>query len=300
MRIHTLMDRVRRWRHRRRGISEVIGAILLIAMTLVASVLLWTFHVNTPPAAPSISISISTGGANPVWGDPTDCQPQGQWTYPLNATELAGRGYGLWGNLWDDQCYPPATSGNFSLLNTSQITIVAHSPANIDLNDVNLTFICNNASNNGGRTVLVQGSLASMVWFPGSTTEPAANAPYLGYCGNFNAGGYGGGAYGTLYNRLGMFNPLNQNYSELENGDTFILYIHNGGWPTDFECVEEALYGCYLNGGKPVADWDDYHGAPPWCFVTPGACTIYLTYTGNPAGLLATIPVYSLAPPTAG
>ncbi|HYA58129.1 MAG TPA: archaellin/type IV pilin N-terminal domain-containing protein [Thermoplasmata archaeon] len=293
------MSRPRRWRRRgRRGISEIIGAILLIALTLVAGVLLWTFHIRTPPSPPSVLIAIKTGGSNPVWGDPTDCQPTGQWTYPLTAAELAGPSPGLWGDEWNNECYPPAASGNFSALNTSQIQIVAHSPTNILLTDINLTFVCNNATNKGGRTVLISGSLASMTWYPGSTTQPAADAPYLGYCGNFDAGGYGGGSYGTLYNRLGMFIPLDQNHTVLTNGDTFLLYIHNGGWPIDFQCVDQALYGCYTNGGLPSLDSDDYHGAPPWCFTTPGACTIYLTYTGNPTTLLAAIPVYSMAPPT--
>ncbi len=279
--------------------SNIIGVILLVAMTVVAGVILWTFHINTPPSAPFLTFAIKTGGSNPVWGDPTDCQPTGNWSYPLNSTETGGGGYGLWGNLWFDECYPPATSGNFSYLNTSQVQIVSHSPANIPLADINLTFICNNASSSGGRTVLVQGSLASMTWFPGSTTSPAADAPYLGFCGNFDAGGYGGGSYGTLYNRLGMFIPIAQNRTDLSNGDTFLLYIHNGGWPVDYQCVDRSLYGCYTNGGKPVFDTDDYHGAPPWCFTTPGACTLYLTYSGDPATLLATIPVYSMAPPSA-
>ena len=286
-------------RRRRRGVQNIIGAILLVALTMTAGIILWTFHINTAPSPPQITIAIKTGGANPVWGDPTDCQPQGSWTYPLNATDLAGGGYGYWGNLWFDQCYPPAASGNFSPLNTSQIQIVAHSPVNIDLNNINLTFVCNNASSTGGKTVLVSGSLASMLWFPGSTTSPAANAPNLGWCGNFDAGGYGGGSYGTLYNRLGMFIPINQSQTQLENGDTFLLYIHNGGWPVDFQCVDRSLYGCFTNGGNPVLDTDDYHGAPPWCFTTPGACTVYLTYTGTPTALLATIPVYSMAPPVA-
>jgi flagellin-like protein len=289
----------RGWRRSgRRGVSEVIGAILLIALTVTAGVILWGFHINTPPSAPDLTIAIETGGSNPVWGDPTDCQPVGTWTYPLNATELAGRSPGLWGDLWNNECYPPNTSGNFSKLNTSQIQIVAHSPQNIPLDEINITFVCNNATAAGGRTVLVAGSLAAMTWYPGSSTQPAADAPYLGFCGNFDAGGYGGGSYGTLYNRLGMFIPIDSNHTVLSNGDTFLLYIHNGGWPTDFECVDRALYGCTLNGGQPVADWDDYHGAPPWCFTTPGACTIYLTYTGTPTTVLATIPVYSLAPPT--
>jgi hypothetical protein len=45
----------------------------------------------------------------------------------------------------------------------------------------------------------------------------------------------------------------------------------------------------------PGPDSDDYHGAPTWCFITPGSCTIKIVYTGNPSQLLATIPVYSIS-----
>ncbi|HTT73114.1 MAG TPA: archaellin/type IV pilin N-terminal domain-containing protein [Thermoplasmata archaeon] len=318
---------VRRWRRRpRRAIAEIIGAILLIAMTIVAGALLWSFRLALPTAPVSVGFVIRTGGSNPVWGDPTDCQP---WGYTLSDYPLSGGYLGAasrdWVGDYDDgpnsgtwygECGDGASgaiTGNYSLLNTSQIIVASHSPSYLPLADIDLTFVCNNDSSTGGRTVLVNGSLASMVWYPGSTTQAASDAPYLGYCGNFDAGGYGGGAFSSLYNRLGIFVPIGASSDGLENGDTFILYIHNGGWPIDFECVAMAggisfadynpATGCLqLSHGDPIpveqADFDDYHGAPPWCFTSVGACTIYLTYTGTPSTLLATIPVYSLAPPT--
>jgi hypothetical protein len=295
----------RHWRRRRRhAVAEIIGAILLVALTLVAGVILWTFHLNLPSSPPTVGFVIRSGSSNPVWGDPTDCQPQGTWTYPLTTAQQAE-----WEDGWNGQCYPPYTTGNFSLMNTSQVIVASHSPLNIPLDDIEFQFVCYNSTTTGGTTILVQGSLASMSWFPGSSTTPAADAPNLGSCGNFDAGGFGGGSYGTLYNRLGMFIPIDAATDDvLENGDTFLLYIHNGGWPIDFECVTNE-YGCLdcpahgtcppgYSAGLPEADWDDYHGAPPWCFTTPGACVIYLTYTGTPTTLLATIPVYLLAPPT--
>ncbi|HKN07587.1 MAG TPA: archaellin/type IV pilin N-terminal domain-containing protein, partial [Thermoplasmata archaeon] len=67
----------RHWhRSRRRGVAEIIGAVLLVALTLVAGVLLWTFHIYTAPVPPTVNFVIRSGGSNPVWGDPTDCQPQ--------------------------------------------------------------------------------------------------------------------------------------------------------------------------------------------------------------------------------
>jgi len=309
------MHRPRRWRRRsRRGISEVIGAILLIALTIVAGTILWTFHIYTPASPPTMTILIRSGGSNPVWGDPTDCQP---WGY--NKTNLPGGGAALtqWFNKWNDAC-EDTVDGNFSTLNSSEFVIAAHSPSTILLSQIEFTFVCNNASNLGGTTVLVNGSLASMTWFPGVSDQPAAGAPYLGYCGNFDAASRTA-ANGIYYNRLGLFVPLQQGDDALETGDTFILYIHNGGFPLDFECMvnaatgdnhwfsgENNTNGCqhhYASNGSAMAitqlDYDDYHGAPPWCFWLPNACTIYITYTGTPATVLAEIPVYSLRPPVA-
>ncbi len=294
----------RRWR-RARGpaIAEIIGVVLLVALTLIAGVILWTFHFTLPPNAPTVGFVIRSGSSNPVWGDPTDCQPNG---YTLLSYPITGTAATTWYDNWETQC-DDTTNGNFSLLNTTQVIIASHSPLGIPLDEINFAFVCYNTTSTGGTTTLVSGSLASMTWFPGSSTSPASNAPDLGYCGSFDAGGYGGGSYGTLYNRLGMFIPISTTSSALENGDTFLLYIHNGGWPIDFDCVNSRMpdydnaadcSAAQRTAGLPTLDSDDYHGAPPWCFTKPGACEIYLTYTGNPTTLLAAIPVNLLAPPT--
>lgn len=316
-----------RWRRRnRRGVSEIIGAILLIALTLVAGVILWSFKLYTPPAPPSLTVVLRSGGANPVWGDPTDCQP---WGYNLSSypsTGLTGSALTDWlgspGNgpndrTWYGQCgdgNDGATTGNYSTLNTSEFIIASHSPAVIPLSQIDLTFVCNNASTNGGTTILITGSLQGMTWYPGSTAVAnETTEPELGKCGTFDASSVI--AANDIYsNRLGIYIPISQGAKSLENGDTFILYIHNGGYPLDFECVANAA-GIEFDGetssngcqhvtdtgkdiGVPQLDYDDYHGAPPWCFTSEGACTIYLTYTGSPYTVLATIPVYSLAPPS--
>ena len=243
-------------RSRRRGVAEILGAILLVALTITAGVILWSFRIHTPPAPPSVAFAFETGGSNPVWGDPTDYN-----------------------------------NGVYSLLNTSQIIVQSVSPTDIPATEVELTFLCNGAYGQAGPgqggigpgnnlTILIQGSLASMTWYPGYGTYPTSG-PKLGWCANFNAGGYGGGANGVFFNRLGLFDPLQQGSTIVSAGDTFVLYIHSGCTPLD-------------NGH---CDTDDYHGAPPWCFTDPGACTIVLTYTGNPSTTLATISLTSLAPP---
>jgi len=290
-------------------------------------------------------VVLRSGKANPVWGDPTDCQP---WGYNLSSypsTGLTGSALTNWlGSAtdgpnvrsWYGQCgdgKDGATTGNYSELNTSEFIIATHSPAAIPLSEVDFTFVCNNASNNGGTTILISGSLAGMTWYPGITqVTNETTEPLLGKCGTFNAASTA--AANDLYsNRLGIYIPIRYGSTYLENGDTFILYIHNGGYPLDFECVanaagvefdgETASNGCQMTNTTstehctgtpphqhctwtnvttdiaiPQLDYDDYHGAPPWCFTSQGACTIYLTYTGTPETVLAAIPVYALAPPS--
>lgn len=249
-----------RWRRRRgsRGVAPIIATILILAITIVVFTILFSFRFYTPPAPPSVTFLIHSGGSNPVWGDPTDEQ-----------------------------------AGSYALMNTTEIIVASASPINIPLSQVEFTFICNNESSGGNETVLVHGTLQDMTWFPGLSGNPPANAPTLGWCASFHAGGYGGGAFGTAYNRLGLFVPISALNITLQAGDTFILYIHNGGYPLDYDGGGDCING----GAAPCLDGDDYHGAPPWCFTNPGACTIYLTYTGIPSTILAEIPVYSLAPP---
>jgi flagellin-like protein len=253
-----------RWRRSRRAVSPIIGTILLLAITIVAGVILWSFHIYTPAAPPSVTFLIRSGGSNPVWGDPTD----------------------------------QSGGGAYSLMNTTQVIVATHTPVNIPLDEVFLTFVCNNQSSGGNETILLSGTLANMTWIPGvsggsSGTAPVG-APTLGWCASLKIGGYGGGAVSTAYNRLCIFAPISANQTTLlANGDTFILYIHKGGYPLDYsgDCAKGS-------SGTGCLDGDDYHGAPPWCFTTQGACTIYLSYIGNPSTLLATIPVFSLAPPS--
>ena len=252
------MPHSRRRRRRSRGVAPIIGTILILAMTIVVFTILFSFRFYTPASPPTVTFLIHSGGSNPVWGDGTDVP----------------------------------TTGGYSLLNTTQIIIASVSSLDIPLSEVEFTFVCDNDSQpHGNTTILVQGSLQDMTWFPGLTSSPATDAPKLGWCASFDPEKLAG-SFGTYYNRLGLFIPISAANVTLQAGDTFLLYIHNGGYPLDYR--GDCSMG---TSGTPCLDGDDYHGAPPWCFTSLGACTIYLTYTGSPASQLAVIPVSSLAPP---
>lgn len=287
----------------RRAVSEIIATILLLAITIVAGTILWTFHVYTPPNPPSSSFVYRSGGSNPVWGDPTDCQPVGNWSYPL-ATSLDR----TWSNQWYQQCEDTVT-GNFSSLNTTQIVFHGLSSNDLPTSAITFTFLCNGAYapapyTTSTTTVLLTGTLAQFTWFPGQTSSAPAG-PYLGYCGGFDMGNEAGVAFGSLFTRLTIFVPLSNSTHNLANGDTLYIYIHNGGYPLDFACVTpQQPWGwdrqiCpHGTTGGPLLDVDDYHGTPPWCFSSPAACTIDISYTGSPSTLLGSMPVYDLTPPT--
>ncbi|MHB8352053.1 MAG: hypothetical protein ACYDFT_05100 [Thermoplasmata archaeon] len=288
--------------------ANIIAAVLLVALTLVAGTTLWTLSFRFPSTGITLTYIANAGLKSPVWGDPTDCTPVG---YPETGTNnwtaqeiVTGLYYGYWpgGNYgaWD---YYSGTYkvgyvapgnyvatcaseiGNFSLMNATSVTITSVSPGNVPLSEVNFYFICHNTTPVAQTTILVGGSLAAMTWFPGATTSPAPNAPTLGSCGTFDANGFGGGAFGTLYNRLAIFVPINPGATVLQPGDTIVLYVHTPG----------AVYDPNANGGWGGPDSDDFHGAPSWCFTQPGACSIELVYSGSPNQVLANIPIYTIA-----
>src|SRR5580658_5637151 len=234
-----------------RGVSNVIATILLVAITIVAGVFLWTFKINTPNSSPLISFSIRSGTSNPVWGDPTDCLPwfpawlnyntqsstsntnttvdyletggnykiagaiSGGPVVAANGVHYGNNFTAFWGgglsnvsggtrgqSLYDTECSGSPPTGDFSSMNSTQFIISAHSPTYIPLSEVEVLFLCNN-------TVFVNGSLSTMTWFPGSSTGPSPDAPKLGKCGTFVPSG----SYSTLYNRFGIFVPIDANES---------------------------------------------------------------------------------------
>lgn len=317
-------------RHRSRGVSNIIATLLLVAITIVAGVFLWSFKINTPAPSPQISFAIRSGTSNPVWGDPTDCLPwfpswlnyntqvststtnvtadyyenSGHYTIagsftggPIVAKD--GKHYGNNFTAWwfgglanvtggvtgssvhNTECNGSPPTGDFSVMNSTQFIVAAHSPSVIPLQDIELIFQCNG-------TVFVNGTLDTMTWFPGSSTGPSPNAPHLNRCGSFVPSG----SYSTLYNRFGIFVPIRATSSGLvENGDTFIMYVHTS---SPFDPDVHGANGGALGDCGPGPDCDDFHGAPAWCFQVPGACTLSFVYTGQPSTLLVSISLYDI------
>ncbi len=102
--------------------------------------------------------------------------------------------------------------GNFSSLNTTQIIFTQISTTTCPFSELNFTFLCNGSDapapyTTTTTTVFLTGTLSQMTWFPGLSGEAPAG-PYLGYCGGFDMGAEAGVAFGSLFTRLGIFDPL--------------------------------------------------------------------------------------------
>jgi flagellin-like protein len=273
--------------NRRRGVSTIISAVLLVVITVVLVGVLYAIRLPLPNAPPTIGYSVDSNQRLPAWGDPTDCYPN----LPYLPSYYLGNGSGdpRWNtymNAWENDCENGDT-GHYNQMNVSQIVITQVSRI-IPLASVQFAFVCTNTTPTYISNDLVKGSLAAMSWFPGETeSNLSASAPKLASCATFNASNYGGGANGVYYNRLGFFEPLNQNGDVLQPGDAIIIYIHTAN------SIFEAPSPIEPQSTWNTPDVDDYHGGPPWCFTVPGACTIELTDTASvPAALIAAIPLY--------
>jgi len=150
------------------------------------------------------------------------------------------------------------------------IIFTTHAPENLLLSQLQFEIQCNKSS-------LVNGSFASMEVVPGSGANPGSGSPALGKCGSWKPSTNGNQA--TYFNRLAYFQQLVRGSKVLHDGDIFVVYEH------------PLATFCDRSGNCPD---DDYHGAPPWCFKTPGACTILLRYTGSPSTLIAAIPMLEI------
>ncbi len=294
-----------RWRLRRRaragGIGEVLATILLVAITLVLLILVYEIRFPLPNPPPTFTYATESNVKFAAWGDPTDCYPNlpHNWEYYLsngtgNTTDT--NRYNTYMTAWDNECDPSSGAGNgtYNLMNATEITITGVSQT-VPLSALEFEFICTNTTPKE-TTTFVSGSLDQMEWVPGS---PSANlttsSPTLGTCATYDP--KGSGSNSVYYNRLGFFDPLDTQRTIVAPGMSLVIYVHTA------DSIFEAPNPLYDDGCNPMTsscDWgqpdsDDYHGAPVWCFESPGSCTIELIDTdwSYPVVVLSA-PVYML------
>jgi flagellin-like protein len=323
---------VRRARRRRRprGVASIIATILLVAITLVAGIFLWTFKFNTPAPSPLMSFSIRSGTSNPVWGDPTDCLPWFPAWLSYNTQSSTSN------TNTTVEYY--ANGGNFDIM--GQITtgpIVAENGKHYGNNFTawwggGLSNVTGGTKGSSLYSSECQGSPPTGDFSSMNSTQfiisahsptyiPLADVEVLFLCNDTvfvngtldtmtwfpgsstgpapNAPHLGkcgsfvpSGSYSTLYNRFGIFVPIDPTETGfVENGDTFIMYVHTSS-PFDPD-VAGGNAGDHGDCG-PGPDCDDFHGAPAWCFQIPNACSLSFIYTGQPNSLLATINLYDI------
>ncbi|HYA10887.1 MAG TPA: archaellin/type IV pilin N-terminal domain-containing protein [Thermoplasmata archaeon] len=285
-----------RWRRGRRpgprGVAQIIGVILLVAITVVLMVLVYLIRFPMPNPPPTLTYDSVNDARYPVWGDPTDCYPFPYLAY--NVQYWLGNGTGnatdqnRWNtymNAWWDEC-ENSDNGTYNLMDAARIVITGVSQS-IPLADLQFKFLCTNQTPRYTQTVLVQGNISDMEWVPGGSQNLSAKAPTLGTCATYDP--RGSGANSVYYNRLGFFDPLNTNVQVLTPGMTLVIYIHTP------DSILEAP-----NPLEPQSTWnqpdaDDYHGAPLWCFTVPGSCTVELIDTAWGSGIVVLdAPVYML------
>ena len=285
------------------GVAPVIGTVLLLVITVVLMALIYFIRFPFPNPPPTITWSASNNEKFPVWGDPTDCYPNlpYNWTYYLSNGTGNTTDQDRWNtymDAWNTQCDNADASkdnGTYNKMDTARVVISSVSQT-IPLSGLEFQFICVNTTPSYEKTYLVDGQLSDMEWVPGGSQNLSANAPTLGTCASYDP--RGSGANSVYYNRLGFFDPLNENIQVLTPGMTLVIYVHTPDSiyeaPNDVytaNCDPPSTSGCTWN----LPDSDDYHGAPLWCFTVPGSCEIQLidTLWTNPVVVMS-VPVYML------
>jgi hypothetical protein len=299
-------------RRRRGGIAEVIGVILMVAITVILMITIYLIRFPLPNPPPTVSYASSNDVKYPVWGDPTDCYPNTatltikgvleNWQYFL----LNGTGNTTDRNRWTfymdewgiecDNNNVNLDNGTYNVMSAARIIITGVSQA-IPLSAIQFQFTCVNLTPRYSATTLVAGQLDTMEWVPGGSQNLSAHAPTLGTCATYDP--RGSGANSVYYNRLGFFDPLSTSQLYLSPGMTLVIYVHTPGSILEAPNSIETT-NCPPTSNTSTCPWglpdaDDYHGAPLWCFTVPGSCTVTLVDTDwHPATVIMTAPVYML------
>jgi len=187
-----------RRRRNHRGVSNLIGVILLVAMTVILASVLFAFKPPVPQAVSSVYYTIQTGTTAPTWGDTTDCA-----------------------NIKD-----PASCAQQPAVD---IVFTTQSPGTMPVADLEFVFICNG-------TVYFDSTLPNMLYIP--TTNHAANfncvspgGNCLQTCGSYDPAKVFG--YSIPFSRLGFFWQLTPGATYLSDGDSIVMYVHSTTAPHD-------------------------------------------------------------------
>lgn len=175
-----------------------------------------------------------------------------------------------WGDPTD--CTNTSQYAHCNLLPAIFITITSHSPENMLLTNVLFFLRCNGTS-------LLNSTLNRMEIVPGSGASPNASSPVLGKCGTWSPNPVGTGA--TYFNRLAFYQQLFPGKTTVQDGDVIVVYAHP---PGNF---------CDRSGNCPD---DDFHGAPLWCYSTPGLCSVILYDQADGGIVIGQVQLYGLAP----
>ena len=155
-----------------------------------------------------------------------------------------------------------------------EITITQEDPAAILISSLTFALVCNGTS-------YLSAPLGSLEWVPTVTGEPPAKAPLLSHCGTYTPPK-------AAFNRLVFFYQLTPGSDVLHSGDTIVIFAHSFEPPN---CPNPK----YAKNGSLIACDDDFHGAPPWCYTTAGACSVEIFYTGQNTYLAMDIPLEGLS-----
>lgn len=137
------------------------------------------------------------------------------------------------------------------------IDVIFVNPPPVLLTNLEMVFFCNGS-------VYLAATLAQIEWIPGNASSPTSG-PTLGTCAAFTPPR-------AYWNRFAFFDQITPGVTVMQPGDILVFYAHT------FTTFKD----------------DDFHGAPLWCYSTPGACYLDIFYTGTPPSLAVEISLFGL------
>jgi flagellin-like protein len=132
-------------RRSRRAVSPILSQVLLVAMVIILSSILFAFRPPVPTQPSHLYYTVIGGQTEPAWGDGSDCNKN---------------------------------TGTCTSLSTTDLVLTTTSPTGLLLNSLIFYLLCNG-------TVYLTASFAAMELVPGATSPPGPSAPQLGKCGTY-------------------------------------------------------------------------------------------------------------------